>query len=342
MYKSLDKVYFEQIISQFNEKIYLPPTTPIPSIIKNNKPKIPSPGYDKIIMDAIHDEVKLNSITPIAIGNKHIHHKDSLIWKESYQLAPPKMGKIEGKSKGSGNGELAVYWFLKKNLSYSNIQDTRYLKAGSADMMIGNIGIEVKAYPLNDRDIKIGRYKQAGGKETGYKNNVVLNTVLGLNVLSSKISLTDTNIKSAKKEGLTTDSANFRYDAINMAFQKIGKLYTIVQSDPTLQQFNIFLDLKNKIETVYSYNGVPYSDNSVKFAEDNAKQLLWNYARTKLLDKPGSNGYIVNCNEHGDMEWLFVSEKLLSNVMYPEWFKGTEVYASGAELYLNKDIFQHG
>ena len=40
MYKSLDKVYFEQIISQFNEKIYLPPTTPVPSIIKNNKPPL--------------------------------------------------------------------------------------------------------------------------------------------------------------------------------------------------------------------------------------------------------------------------------------------------------------
>jgi hypothetical protein len=341
MYKSLDKVYIERVIGFINEEKDLIPPVVTNASKKIKKPKPPQINYDEIITGGVHDENKLNSITPIAIGSKQIHKNDLPIWKELYFLSPPKIGESEGASKGSGNGELAIYWFLKKNPTYTSIKDARYSITGSADMMIGDTGIEVKAYPLRDRDIKIGRYKQAGGKETGYKNNVVLNTVLGLNVLLSKISLSESDIKTAKKEGLTTDAANFKYDALNTSFQKIGKLYKIIKEEPALQQFSVFQYLRNNIETVYNYNGIPYSDDSVKFAEDNAKQLLWNYARTKLIDKPGANGYIVNCNEDGNMEWMYVSKNLLNNVFYPNWFTGYEVHAAGAELFINKNFFKH-
>ena len=239
---------------------------------------------------------------------------------------------------GSGFGELAIYWFLKK--TYPSIQDTRYLSSGAADMVIEDIGIEVKAYPMGATDIKIGKFRSAG-KEEGKKNNIILNTVLGLNTLMSKISLSESDIKAAKKEGLTNDAGNFRYNTLFTAFEKISKLHKVIEDEPMLQSFNVFEYLKNNINTVYSYLNVPYTDDIKKFASDNAKQLLWNFTRAKLLEKPGINGYIVNCDRQGKMEWLYVDKNLLNDVNFPSWFKGDEVYASAGELYINKGFFKN-
>ena len=341
MYKSLDKVYLEKIFGLINEQATV---TQLPQPIVPKPKKITSPpmSYDAVIEKAfagdLQDLDKLKNIDGIKIGSTMINSKDHSVWLKLFELTPPKKNETEGSTKGSGFGELAIYWFLKK--TYPSIQDTRYLRSGAADMAIEDIGIEVKAYPMGATDIKIGKFRSAG-KEEGKKNNIILNTVLGLNTLMSKISLSESDIKAAKKEGLTNDAGNFRYNTLFTAFEKISKLHKVIEDEPMLQSFNVFEYLKNNINTVYSYLNVPYTDGTKKFASDNAKQLLWNFTRAKLLEKPGINGYIVNCDRQGKMEWLYVDKNLLNDVNFPSWFKGDEVYASAGELYINKGFFKN-
>ena len=336
MYKSLDTVYLEKIFGSIHKQANV---ARIPQFLipKPKKVTLTSMSYDDVIEKAFKDNLQeLNDIKGIDLKSTKINPVDHSVWFKLFELSPPKKNETEGSTKGSGFGELAIYWFLKK--TNPSIQDNRYSKIGAADMVIGDVGIEVKAYPIGATDIKIGKFRSAG-KEEGKKNNIILNTVLGLNTLMSKISLSESDIKIAKKEGLTNDAGNFRYNTLFTAFEKIDKLHKVIENEPMLQSFNVFEYLKNNIDTVYRYLNVPYTNDIKKFASDNAKQLLWNFTRAKLLDKPGVNGYIVNCDKQGNMEWLYIDKNLLSDISFPAWFKGDEAYAAAGELYINKGFF---
>jgi hypothetical protein len=336
MYKSLDTVYLEKIFGSIHKQANV---ARIPRFLipKPKKVTLTSMSYDDVIEKAFKDNLQeLNDIKGIDLKSTKINPVDRSVWFKLFELSPPKKNETEGSTKGSGFGELAIYWFLKK--TNPSIQDNRYSKIGAADMVIGDVGIEVKAYPIGATDIKIGKFRSAG-KEEGKKNNIILNTVLGLNTLMSKISLSESDIKIAKKEGLTNDAGNFRYNTLFTAFEKIDKLHKVIENEPMLQSFNVFEYLKNNIDTVYRYLNVPYTNDIKKFASDNAKQLLWNFTRAKLLDKPGVNGYIVNCDKQGNMEWLYIDKNLLSDISFPAWFKGDEAYAAAGELYINKGFF---
>ena len=336
MYKSLDTVYLEKIFGSIHKQANV---ARIPRFLipKPKKVTLTSMSYDDVIEKAFKDNLQeLNDIKGIDLKSTKITPVDRSVWFKLFELSPPKKNETEGSTKGSGFGELAIYWFLKK--TNPSIQDNRYSKIGAADMVIGDVGIEVKAYPIGATDIKIGKFRSAG-KEEGKKNNIILNTVLGLNTLMSKISLSESDIKIAKKEGLTNDAGNFRYNTLFTAFEKIDKLHKVIENEPMLQSFNVFEYLKNNIDTVYRYLNVPYTNDIKKFASDNAKQLLWNFTRAKLLDKPGVNGYIVNCDKQGNMEWLYIDKNLLSDISFPAWFKGDEAYAAAGELYINKGFF---
>ena len=336
MYKSLDTVYLEKIFGSIHKQANV---ARIPQFLipKPKKVTLTSMSYDDVIEKAFKDNLQeLNDIKGIDLKSTKINPVDRSVWFKLFELSPPKKNETEGSTKGSGFGELAIYWFLKK--TNPSIQDNRYSKIGAADMVIGDVGIEVKAYPIGATDIKIGKFRSAG-KEEGKKNNIILNTVLGLNTLMSKISLSESDIKIAKKEGLTNDAGNFRYNTLFTAFEKIDKLHKVIENEPMLQSFNVFEYLKNNIDTVYRYLNVPYTNDIKKFASDNAKQLLWNFTRAKLLDKPGVNGYIVNCDKQGNMEWLYIDKNLLSDISFPAWFKGDEAYAAAGELYINKGFF---
>ena len=76
--------------------------------------------------------------------NVNVNGEDGNIFKQLYSVAPPKKNSTDDiGSKGSGHGEVALYWLLSKN---NDVQDNR--KGGAADLLVNGFGVEVKAYDL--------------------------------------------------------------------------------------------------------------------------------------------------------------------------------------------------
>jgi len=323
MFKSIDKVYLEEIAF---------PTYDNTLRILSEKTDIGA-SYDEIIQDRYKgDKEDLNKITGIEIpttsGTFNITGDlNKKVFSELYDIAPPTKKDPLGMSKGSGNGELALYWFLKK--TYPQTKDSRYIATGAADIMVGDTGIEVKAYPVSKKDIKIGKFKTAG-KEEGKKNNIILNTIFGLNTL-----LNTSNIGEESLKEKISDTGNFDFTSLKNSFEKVNELTQFIEQNILMvSQFNVFKYIIKNLEDVYSYLGMKGT------SEENSKQLSWRILRTKLLDKPGAGGFIVNISRDGTLQWIKIPDNLESINTYPDSMHNDAVYAWSGDLYMLKDTFK--
>ena len=70
---------------------------------------------------------------------------DLTYFKKIFELSPPKSGHTEGTSKGSGKGEIALYWLFNHQKTPILAEDSR--KGSEPDLKLnGNIGCEIKSY----------------------------------------------------------------------------------------------------------------------------------------------------------------------------------------------------
>jgi len=337
MYKSLDKVYLENVatilknvLTEQDANIPGPEQSALPPPKPKKTPVIDA-SYDEIIYSRYPgDKSDLEKITGIQLpsNSTKLHIVGDLnkkVWSSLFEIAPPKKGKAEGQTKGSGNGELAMYWFLKK--SNPGVRDTRYEAAGKADIAVGDVGVEVKAYPMNDLYIKIGKFRTAG-ESVGKQNNIAINTVLGMGTLMGKIAMPE-----GKSKGKIADPGNFNFEDFNKSFEKINKLYKAVDDPYLLSNFDIFKQIHENIDLVYGYLGKKES------SEELAKNLLWKTLIIKILNKPGPGGFIINCDVAGNMEWFKIPTGLDPENM-PSAFKGDDVKAGSGELFVSKRLFR--
>ena len=124
MYKSLDTVYLEKIFGSIHKQANV---ARIPRFLipKPKKVTLTSMSYDDVIEKAFKDNLQeLNDIKGIDLKSTKINPVDHSVWFKLFELSPPKKNETEGSTKGSGFGELAIYWFLKK--TNPSIQDNRY------------------------------------------------------------------------------------------------------------------------------------------------------------------------------------------------------------------------
>jgi len=126
-------------------------------IIKKEATRLLKEGASQEYDDLIKKTLKVSEIpTPVGdykLGNNgNVNSSDLKIFKELYKVAPPKAGKEESEagSKGSGHGEIAVYWLLGKGYS---VQDGR--GGGNPDLIVDGVGVEVKSYDVTK--ITLGR-----------------------------------------------------------------------------------------------------------------------------------------------------------------------------------------
>jgi hypothetical protein len=318
MYKSLTSVYLNETLKRTVPR----PWTGIANTVCLNEATTGS-SYDDIIINSFNDEKdelkeQLYKIEGIDIGTPHINPKDVAVWKKLYNLAPPRLGKKEGQTKGSGNGELALYWFLNKK-SHNKVYDNRFEKSGSADLVMGDVGMEVKSYDKSS-EIKVGKFKSSG--KNAKQNNLVLSSVFGMDALLSKLSF-----ESDKKSSAIADMGNFNYSKLVDGFFKMNSIYTAV-SDPVLRStFPVFEYIYSNIDKIYKFIG---SDDP-KIC---ALQTLLNLTLDKLSLKPGNNGYIINVNEDGSsIEWLHVNvDNIQSN------FQENSARVKSGELFIDKKL----
>jgi hypothetical protein len=249
----------------------------------------------------------------------NVNGDDAVIFKQLYSLAPPKKGSTDDiGSKGSGHGEVALYWLLSKNY---NVQDNR--KGGAADLLVSgegvtNVGVEVKAY--DSKAMTLGRF----GSDT--ENIKLLNTIFGLYSL-----ITTLEDKSSDKNKLS--ALNFNATTLSAAFKKVADF----SKEEDLRKLNypliknIFANIDSVLKTL---DVTPQNFQPEQATANLLKKLL----KTKLEIKPGFGGYIANVDINGKIEYHLVTEDKINN-LEPETINKYVSANGGALVIFPNELF---
>lgn len=273
--------------------------------------------YDQVIIKCfgqipkVHGDYKLSPEST----KLHIHEDDLENFKQIYNLAPPKKGEQEGNSRGSGNGEIALYWLFHHQQNSIPTRDAR--NGSDPDLIVGDIGCEVKAYKSHDGKLGLGRF--GNDKE----NLKLLNIVFGFYSLISIVK--PTNKKRNKQVTSTNFNGNELLDAFNSIF-----LFVLENTDKQLK--GIFAQINNNINALLEELGNPQN------AEEATAILLINVIKSKLSIKPGNLGYLANIKNDGDIFIYLIDFTKLNNLAINILTKNISVDQSA--IYINfKKLF---
>jgi len=309
--KILNEIYSEfgiQVTSEIKEE----------QEVMRKKKEIPaSIGYAAVIKHALGEEipeVKGNYTLPSSTGELTIQAEDLETFKKLYKISPPKAGQEVGEagSKGSGHGEIAVYWLLSKNY---DVKDTR--GGGNADLILNNtIGLEIKSFPETANSIVIGRI---GAYSTVLK---------GLNTLFS-ISALYVEFKESPRKKLPPNAIHATAEDLRTA----NKALVQVANQESLRSYkapfiqSMFKQLDDLINT-YGKDGV----------ENIAGNLMKALLIAKFEDKPGDGGYLLNVTEKGKIECIHILLNKLRE-LDPDKVLSEGTKINQGILYFNKALF---
>lgn len=291
-----------------------------------------APREKKIVVKTTYDQLiayklKQDTIPPvegdyklttsngtIKITNQH----DRKIFSDLYKVAPPTAGQgvDAAGSKGSGHGEIALYWLLKFQKEPYTVEDSR--GGSSADLLVNNVGVEVKAFPKGEM-IQLGRV----GKYT--KELTKLNTIFGVNALV-------TDFSGGGKKSLPPNAIHATSKDVEEACEHVLE----VSKHESLRIFNMpfITSMFSKIDEVLSFYGNPTD------AKELASKLLRDLLIAKFIDKPigsGEAGYIVNVSPHGDLEYTYITKTALETLDLEKVYKGVNI--NQGMINFNKNIF---
>lgn len=254
----------------------------------------PNATYPEVIAHALYgDPARANEIEQpvgnyVAGGLNQVVPQDLKIFKQLYSVNPPKKGMEIGTAatKGSGNGEIALFWLLRP--SYPDIQDGR--EGGDPDLKIPSkkFGIEVKAYG-GDKMITLGRFGDQ------HVNRRLLSVVFGLKALVENF--------DPKTPSRMPSLDTFNSKELASAFNVLAKF----DSNEALRAsgFNLLHDVYKQIDQVK--NALNLGDAPGSFTEKEvpvgAGRMMLAFLKDKLREKPGFGGYLVNITEQGRIDW---------------------------------------
>lgn len=282
----------------------------------------PEVTYNKVIARVLSNgdvtkipEPKGNYI--LGSSFKFSNAEDSKIFKQLYPVTPPKSGATAEEdligTKGSGNGEIALYWLLSKGYF---IRDGR----GSAqpDLYITNndqtekeVGVEIKAYDSNK--LGLGRF----GNQT--ENRRLLSIVFGLQALLVAFGET-------KNRPPSLDT--FNKDELITSFEALRGFYLAEDIKQLATRYEPLRAIYDQIRFVVS--SLKLSDDFT--AEQGAAELMKKFLFTKLDKKPGFGGFIANVSTNGVVYHHVNKERLDS--LEPKIILDN-VNANGAALLIN-------
>jgi hypothetical protein len=292
-----------------------------------------APREKKIVVKTTYDQLiayklKQDTIPPvqgdyrlttshgtIKITNDH----DRDIFTKLYKIAPPTAGQgvDAAGSKGSGHGEVAVYWLFNFQNDPYTVEDSR--GGGNADLLVNGIGVEVKAFPKGEM-IQLGRV----GKYT--KQLTKLNTIFGVNALI-------TDFSGGGKKTLPPNAIHATSKDIEEACAHVLE----VSKHQSLRAFNMpfITSMFNKIDEVLSFYGNPTD------AKELASKLLRDLLVAKFTDKPignGEAGYVINVSAHGELEYTYITKTKLETLDLDTVYSG--VFINQGMINFNKNIFK--
>ena len=238
----------------------------------------------------------------IKITNEH----DKDIFRKLYGAAPPKGMQAVGSagSKGSGHGELALYWLLSQ--AGNDVQDTR--GGTKADLVVNGAGVEIKSFGKEKDMIQLGRV----GKYT--TELLKLNTVFGINALLTTFSGTG-------KKKLPPNAIHATGDDIEEACKHVLAVYALKEE---MQQYGLtfFDSMFSKIDEVLVHA------KNIEKADELSAILLKDLLKAKFKDKPiGSDkedagGYMVNITPDGDIDYTYITMQMIDAIPTEKILKG--------------------
>jgi hypothetical protein len=276
----------------------VPTSTPVSKVKATKAPKPPAEGttFAEVIKGFPQPEGEYDYTSNINVTNPN----DLKIVKQLFNASPKTQGGEEG-SRGSGKGEVALFWLLSKK--YPNVQDTR--KSDQPDITIPGenpetpeklkdiapkgIGIEVKAY---DKPILgIGRY----GSDHAILRPLAI--VFGLRALGNYFS----SLPGSDKRNpsiMTFNEAELTesFDTFQGLVKDREKLEKIAfeQKYPPIQNLVASID-QAALDLGYNIKDEStLKDILSKTKEDLAASFLRRLCFAKIGRKPGWGGYIAN------------------------------------------------
>ena len=257
-----------------------------------------------------------------ATFNIQVKGNDLKHWKDFWELAPPVAGKEIGtKSKGTGNGEVALYWLYQHGGAPGvNVEGTQ--GADNPDLEFNGVGVEVKAFGKAHEKAKgLGRWSQDKDQLDA------LGILFGFQKLVSTL-----EPKASGKLPPDISPNNFKGYQLKTAFEYMDKLLE-VDLETLGEDYSIFLDIKKRLDSLIAKIG-EWDD-----PEDGARRMAVFFISPKVGRKPGDGGFLTHVREDGDCRfWQFDVEKLKN---HPDLIgqKGQSGYIGSAssQMYVEFD-----
>jgi hypothetical protein len=290
-------------------------------IIEMNLKEIGNTNYDQVIKNALNVEEIPQVQGPggdegYKLGDDiTLSGEDAEIFKKLYPISPPKSGEKVGSagSKGSGNGEIAVYWLFAHQQGHT-AKDAR--GSGNPDLIIDDVGVEIKSLS-NTEKIAIGRI----GSYTESLND--LNVLMGIDALSIEF-------QSSGKKQTPPNSFNATVDDIIQACKHSLEIHNNNELREIGKVFNI-----DFISSMYNRLDKLIEKHTPKSSEELAADILKGFITQKFSSKPGIPGYIVNVSSGGNLKYTYITQVKIDNLnkdnilKNAELTQGTLVFKSG-------------
>lgn len=241
--------------------------------------------------------------------NVNLTGEDERVFSKLYPISPPKSGKEfdSAGSKGSGNGEIAMYWLLSRGHS---VQDSR--GSENPDLIVDGSGLEVKAYDTTT--VTLGRY----GSD---KDNIaILGVIFGISSLVG-------TFQGAKR---TAGTMTFNTKELLEAFERVSDFD---QSDlrDIAGEYALIQNIYNNIDSVKEALNI--KDKITP--EHGTAEMLRRLVATKLAKKPGIGGYLVNVSQKGSIKYIQVTQDLIDNLSDDQLLKGVSTNQGALNIIPN-------
>ena len=243
-------------------------------------------------------------------------------WKDFWTLTPPKAGgEIGETSKGSGDGEISLYWLYQYGGSSVDVKGTQ--GSDNPDLEFDKIGVEVKAYGPH-KDVKgLGRWSSDKPQLDA------LGILFGFQKLIVAL-----EPKASGKFPPDVSPNNFKGFQLVQAFEVLQQLLD-VDLEGLGQEYSLFLDIKKRLDSLKAKIG------DWDTPEEGARKMAVFFVEPKIGRKPGDGGFLVNVQNNGDCRFYGINKEKLLNHPNLIGRKGQSGYIGSAssQMYLDFNEF---
>jgi hypothetical protein len=256
--------------------------------------------YDSVIKNAL----KVDTIPTVQgkykLGdNKSPQGADLKIFNELYKVSPPKKEQEVGSAgtKGSGNGEIALYWLFKYQNPSIPAQDSRGVD--NPDLIIDGYGVEVKS--SDKGDLQLGRFGHKDYKEI----TLLLNDIFSLYALSSVIAHQKPRIPTA---------SNFNQNELEEALESVIELHKDENLKKYADSFPMISNVYKKTDIIFEKLSLEGNFSAKEAGGAVLKKLILVKLTRKLMLDSKEPGYIVNISSNGNLKYYEITKEKIENL----------------------------